>query len=252
VCCSAVDRAGAEAEGRQGPFNIELFGGSPDDNNAYFFYNGAMSVLQPYIDSGKLVVASRQTGMDKVSTLPLDGARATRMDNLLSAFYATNGSTVLSPYDGLSIGILSSLKGVGYAAATCRCRSSAAGCGSSSIQIYAAREQYSTIFKRTPATRQGHRRHGGRGAERQDVTVTHHHLQKCVKVCRPICSSVVVIRPTGESPDRRRYYKKRRSTEAELSWRRSFSPWPGQKREARLRAGCPSHPRFSCGKSARR
>ena len=41
----------------KGPFNIELFGGSPDDNNAYFFYNGAMSVLQPYIDSGKLVVA---------------------------------------------------------------------------------------------------------------------------------------------------------------------------------------------------
>src|SRR5215475_2655335 len=32
----------------KGPFNIELFGGSPDDNNAYFFYNGAMSVLQPY------------------------------------------------------------------------------------------------------------------------------------------------------------------------------------------------------------
>jgi putative multiple sugar transport system substrate-binding protein len=47
----------------KGPFNIELFGGSPDDNNAYFFYDGAMSVLKPYIDSGKLVVASGQTGM---------------------------------------------------------------------------------------------------------------------------------------------------------------------------------------------
>src|SRR3954470_20194518 len=53
----------------KGPFNIELFGGSPDDNNAFFFYNGAMSVLKPYIDSGKLVVASKQMGMDKVSTL---------------------------------------------------------------------------------------------------------------------------------------------------------------------------------------
>jgi putative multiple sugar transport system substrate-binding protein len=42
----------------KGPFNIELFGGSPDDNNAFFFYNGAMSVLQPYIDSGKLVIGS--------------------------------------------------------------------------------------------------------------------------------------------------------------------------------------------------
>ncbi len=60
----------------KGPFNIELFGGSPDDNNAYFFYNGAMSVLKPYIDSGKLVVVSGQMGMDKVATLRWDGATA--------------------------------------------------------------------------------------------------------------------------------------------------------------------------------
>ena len=100
----------------KGPFNIELFGGSPDDNNAFFFYNGAMSVLKPYIDSGKLVVRSKQLGMDKVSTLRWDGAVAqARMDNLLSAYY-TNAhvDAVLSPYDGLSIGIISSLKGVGY------------------------------------------------------------------------------------------------------------------------------------------
>ncbi|WP_225870013.1 multiple monosaccharide ABC transporter substrate-binding protein [Glaciimonas sp. PCH181] len=100
----------------KGPFNIELFGGSADDNNAFFFYNGAMSVLKPYIDSGKLVVRSKQMGMDKVSTLRWDGAVAqARMDNLLSAYY-TNArvDAVLSPYDGLSIGILSSLKGVGY------------------------------------------------------------------------------------------------------------------------------------------
>jgi len=100
----------------KGPFNVELFGGSPDDNNAFFFYNGAMSVLKPYIDSGKLVVKSKQLGMDKVSTLRWDGAVAqARMDNLLSAYYAgAHVDAVLSPYDGLSIGILSSLKGVGY------------------------------------------------------------------------------------------------------------------------------------------
>ncbi len=100
----------------KGPFNVELFGGSPDDNNAFFFYNGAMSVLQPYLDSGKLVVASKQLGMDKVSILRWDGAVAqARMDNLLSAFYSNRRvDAVLSPYDGLSIGIISSLKGVGY------------------------------------------------------------------------------------------------------------------------------------------
>ncbi|MBS5913852.1 MULTISPECIES: multiple monosaccharide ABC transporter substrate-binding protein [Paenibacillus] len=100
----------------KGPFNIELFGGSPDDNNAYFFYDGAMSVLQPYIDSGKLVVRSGQTKMEQIATLRWDGATAqARMDNLLSAHYSTeNVDAVLSPYDGISIGILSSLKGVGY------------------------------------------------------------------------------------------------------------------------------------------
>ena len=111
---SIVDKLGLK-QGK-GPFNIELFGGSPDDNNAFFFYNGAMSVLKPYIDSGKLVVKSKQLGMDKVSTLRWDGAVAqSRMDNLLSAYYAgAHVDAVLSPYDGLSIGILSSLKGVGY------------------------------------------------------------------------------------------------------------------------------------------
>ena len=99
-----------------GPFNIELFGGSPDDNNAFFFYDGAMSVLKPYIDKGKLMVQSKQMGMEKVGTLRWDGAVAqARMDNLLSAFYGKGRvDAVLSPYDGLSIGILSSLKGVGY------------------------------------------------------------------------------------------------------------------------------------------
>ncbi len=79
---SIVDGLGLK-DGK-GPFNIELFGGSPDDNNAFFFYDGAMSVLQPYIDSKKLVVQSGQMGMDKVGTLRWDGAVAqARMDNLL-------------------------------------------------------------------------------------------------------------------------------------------------------------------------
>jgi putative multiple sugar transport system substrate-binding protein len=111
---SIVDKLGLK-QGK-GPFNIELFGGSPDDNNAFFFYDGAMSVLKPYIDSGKLVVRSKQMGMQKVGTLRWDGAVAqSRMDNLLSAFYGNQRvDAVLSPYDGLSIGIISSLKGVGY------------------------------------------------------------------------------------------------------------------------------------------
>jgi putative multiple sugar transport system substrate-binding protein len=110
---------GLDLKNAAGPFNIELFGGSPDDTNAFYFYDGAMSVLQPYIDSGKLVVQSGQTGMDKVSTLRWDGAVAqARMDNLLSAYYTDKRvDAVLAPYDGLSRGIISSLRGVGYGTA---------------------------------------------------------------------------------------------------------------------------------------
>src|SRR5689334_5502501 len=136
----------------KGPFNIELFGGSPDDNNAYFFYNGAMSVLKPYIDSGKLVVASGQVGMDKVSTLRWDGATAqARMDNLLSAFYGRKRvDAVLSPYDGLSIGILSSLKGVGYGSGNMPMPIvSGQDAEVPSIKSMQRGEQYSTIFKDT-------------------------------------------------------------------------------------------------------
>jgi len=110
---------GLDLKNAAGPFNIELFGGSPDDTNAFYFYDGAMSILQPYIDSGKLVVQSGQMGMDKVGTLRWDGTVAqARMDNLLSANYTDKRvDAVLAPYDGLSRGIISSLRGVGYGTA---------------------------------------------------------------------------------------------------------------------------------------
>ncbi|HEV6967440.1 multiple monosaccharide ABC transporter substrate-binding protein [Roseateles sp.] len=111
---SIVDKLGLK-QGK-GPFNLEVFAGSPDDNNAAFFYDGAMSVLKPYLDSGKLVVRSKQLGAMKVGILRWDGATAqARMDNLMSAFYGKEKlHAVLSPADILSIGIISSLKGVGY------------------------------------------------------------------------------------------------------------------------------------------
>ena len=89
---------------------------SPDDNNAYFFWDGAMSILQPYIDEGQLVVRSGQTNFEQGATLRWDGALAQeRMDNLLSAHYASEDiDVVYSPFDGISRGIISSLSSVGY------------------------------------------------------------------------------------------------------------------------------------------
>lgn len=134
------------------PLNVELFGGSPDDNNAYFFYDGAMSVLQPMIDAGDIVIGSGQTGMETVGTLRWDGAVAqARMDNLLSAHYSDKEvHGVLSPYDGLSIGILSSLKGVGYGSGDLAMPIvSGQDAEVQSVKSMIAGEQYSSIFKDT-------------------------------------------------------------------------------------------------------
>lgn len=101
----------------KGPFNIELFAGSPDDNNANYFFNGAYSVLKPYIDSGKLVVTSGQKDFAKIAIQGWDSAKAqARMDNLITANYAGGKKldAVLSPNDSLAIGIVASLKNAGY------------------------------------------------------------------------------------------------------------------------------------------
>lgn len=134
------------------PYNVELFGGSPDDNNAFFFYDGAMSVLQPLIDSGDIAIKSGQMGMDQVGTLRWDGAVAqARMENLLSSTYTdakVNG--VLSPYDGLSIGILSALKGVGYGSGDMGMPVvTGQDAELPSVKSILADEQYSTVFKDT-------------------------------------------------------------------------------------------------------
>ena len=138
---------------QKGPWNIELFGGSPDDNNAFFFYDGAMSVFQPLIDEGVLVVKSGQQGMETVGTLRWDGAVAqARMDNLLSANYSDGSrvDAVLSPYDGLSRGIISSLRGVGYGSAE-QAWPIITGQDAEvpSVKAIIAGEQYSTVFKDT-------------------------------------------------------------------------------------------------------
>jgi putative multiple sugar transport system substrate-binding protein len=100
-----------------GPFNVELFAGSLDDNNAFFFWDGAMSVLQPLIDDGTLVVKSGQTNIEQAAILRWQQETAQRrMEDLLTSAY-NDGSRVdgvLSPYDGLSRGIITALQNAGY------------------------------------------------------------------------------------------------------------------------------------------
>ncbi|MEU2676752.1 multiple monosaccharide ABC transporter substrate-binding protein [Streptomyces sp. NPDC007107] len=110
-----AEKLGLE-EGKKGPFNIELFAGSNDDNNTKYFFQGAMNALKPYVDKGELVVRSKQTALNQVTTLRWDGGTAQkRMDDLLTSSYrSARVDAVLSPYDGISIGILSALKSDGY------------------------------------------------------------------------------------------------------------------------------------------
>jgi putative multiple sugar transport system substrate-binding protein len=106
------------SRGARGPFSIELFAGSADDNNATVFFNGAMSVLKPHLAAGTLVVRSGETAFTQVTTQRWDGALAKqRMQRLLAGpLAATRVDAVLSPYDGLSRGIIDALKAAGYAA----------------------------------------------------------------------------------------------------------------------------------------
>ncbi len=140
----------ADGANAAGPWNVELFAGSPDDNNATFFFNGAMSVLQPLIDSGVLVVKSGQTEFTQVATLRWDGAVAQkRMEDILVGSYAADTvQGVLSPYDGLSRGIIAALVDGGYSAADLPVITGQ-DAEVLSVKSMLAGEQYSTIFKDT-------------------------------------------------------------------------------------------------------
>jgi putative multiple sugar transport system substrate-binding protein len=108
--------ADGERTDEEGPFNVELFAGSPDDNNAHFFWDGAMDALEPFLDDGTLEVPSGQTDFDQAATQRWEQETAQkRMENLLTSTY--NGGKeldgVLAPADPLSRGIITALQGVG-------------------------------------------------------------------------------------------------------------------------------------------
>lgn len=135
-----------------GPFNVELFAGSPDDNNATFFWNGAMDVLEPLIDEGVLVVKSGQTEFEQAAILRWDGEVAQeRMENILTSTYSDGSQVngVLSPYDGLSRGIISALTDAGYAVGEGWPIISGQDAELDSVKAINSGEQFATIFKDT-------------------------------------------------------------------------------------------------------
>ncbi len=101
-----------DLDNAEGPFNLEITAGDPGDNNALFFYQGAIDVLAPYIESGKLVVVSGQTEFEQVATPLWSTATAqSRAENILSTYY--NDGTVLDAWlcsnDSTALGVTNAL-----------------------------------------------------------------------------------------------------------------------------------------------
>jgi putative multiple sugar transport system substrate-binding protein len=113
-----VDNLGLETNA--GPFNIEFFTGDPGDNNINFFFDGAMSVLQPYLDSGVLKCPSGQTAKTVVATegWKTENAQA-RMENLITTNDYGPGKTqldaVMCSNDSTAQGATNALVNAGYA-----------------------------------------------------------------------------------------------------------------------------------------
>ena len=131
-------------------YNIELFSGSPDDNNAGVFFDGAMSVLQPKIDDGTLVVVSGQTEVAQTATQGWLAEEArSRMDTLLSGFYPGDVPIdgVLAPNDNLARAIIEGAKAAGKPVPVVTGQDSEV----ESVKSIVAGEQYMTIYKDTRA-----------------------------------------------------------------------------------------------------
>jgi len=98
------------------PKTIELFMGSPDDNNAHMLYAGLMEQIQPLLDDGSLICKSGQIAFEDNNTLRWDQQTAMkRCEDLLTRYYADEDLDICAcAYDGLSYGCMSALEGAGY------------------------------------------------------------------------------------------------------------------------------------------
>ena len=153
VGLGVLDQDGNET-GEEGPLNIELFAGSLDDNNAHFFWQGAIDTLQPFLDSGVLTVPSGQMDIEQAATLRWSQETAQRrMEDLLTAAYSgdTELHGVLSPFDGISRGILTALQNAGYGPTIDEGMPIVSGQDAeiASVKLINDGIQHSTIFKDT-------------------------------------------------------------------------------------------------------
>ena len=105
-------RDALDLDNARGPFYLEITAGDPGDNSAAYFFNGAMDVLKPYIDSGKLIVVSGQTEFDTCATPEWSTATAqARAENIIASYYfnGTNIDAWLCSNDSTALGVINAL-----------------------------------------------------------------------------------------------------------------------------------------------
>lgn len=144
---SLLSGLGVDA-GAKGPFNLEIFAGSLDDNNSRIVFDGAMRILQPYLDSGVLVVPSGQITLEECAIRRWRSEAAQqRMDELLERHYgAAEVHGVVSAYDGLSRGVITALESRGYTTLPVITGQDAE---IASLRLILDGKQHSTVFKDT-------------------------------------------------------------------------------------------------------
>lgn len=106
-----VDQLDLENAGDK-TYNLEVTAGDPADNNAGYFFNGAMDVLNPYIEKGTLKVPSGQTDFDTVATAQWSTDIALeRAQNVLASYYAdgTQLDVWLCSNDATALGVAQAL-----------------------------------------------------------------------------------------------------------------------------------------------
>ena len=167
-----VDASG-KPTGKSG-VNIEVFAGSPDDNNATFFYDGAMSVVRPFIDSGVITVPSGQVERADVAIQGWkNDVAGQRMTSLLAPYQGgTHLDGVLAPNDGIAQAVIAAVKpALGYVPVV-----PGQDAEIPAVKSIAAGEQFATVYKDTADARRGDRRHGARAAQGQRARGQRRHV----------------------------------------------------------------------------
>ncbi len=103
-----IDKLGLKTDDKSKTYNIEFTAGDPADNNATFFFNGAMDTLKPFIEAGILKIPSKQTTFQQVATASWDTKNAmNRMQNILGSFYSdgTKLDVALCSNDSTALGV---------------------------------------------------------------------------------------------------------------------------------------------------